>query len=405
MTLSNGLQLIVVPEHVTPTVEVYGGITSSEHVQAPADEQGVGDIVSGLFSYGTDEYDRVQLRQQLDAIAADMTAGIPFSLQVLSSHFDRGVQLLAKDELHPAFPSDAFAIVKQQEVGELSGLVSSPDHLAAVALHKALYPPTDPMQRDATPQTAASVTLDDARTYYQSVYRPDMTKIVVIGDVTPDQVRATFEKYFGAWTAVGPKPEVDAPPVPKNAAGSFDVPDPARVQSEVELAQVLNLPRADPDWAQLQVANNILGGGGFGSLLMDDLRVKHGYVYSASSQISSVKNRSVFEIDYACDPDNIVPAQQLALADLRSLEAGNILPSRLERAKAMLMSDDVLRAANFEGIAGQLLGYSLFGLPLNQGEIDAQRELGATTQTVQAALGKWILPDRFVRVVTGPGPT
>lgn len=404
LTLSNGIQIIVIPEHVTPTVEVYGGITSSVHVEAPADKQGVDEIAASLFSYGTTEYDRVQLRQQLDAIAADVDAGIPFSLHVLSSHFERGVQLLADEELHPAFPSQAFEIVKRQEVGELTGEMTSPDHLAQVALHKALYPPTDPMQLYATPQTASSISLDDVKKYYQTAYRPDMAKIVVMGDVTPEQVQSTFEKYFGSWAAQGPKPDVDAPPVPKNAPSNVVVPDAARVQSEVLLAQVLDLPRTDPDWAQLQVANNILGGGGFGSMLMDDLRVNHGYVYTASSQMVSLKKRSVFEINYACDPNNIVPAEQLALTDLRQVESGEISASRLERSKSMLMSDTVLRAESFDGIAGQLLDFSLFNLPLNQGEIDAERELSATPQTIQSALAKWILPDDFVRVVTGPGP-
>lgn len=405
MTLRNGMHLIVIPERVSDTVEVLGGITSSEHVQAPPDKQGVGDITSSLFEFGTTHYDRIQLREQLDAIAAEVSAGIPFSLQVVAGHFDRGVQLLADEELHPAFPASAFEIVKRQEVGELTGEMTSPDHLADVALHEALYPANDPMQRYATPQTAGSVTLDDVRAYYANVYRPDMTSVIVIGNVSPARARATFERYFASWTSRGPKPDVDAPPAPKNGTASVTVPDPSRVQSSVELAQVVDVRRADSGWALLQVANNILGGGGFGSLLIDDLRVRHGYVYDASSGLASVKNRSVFSITYACDPENIIVAQQLALRDLGELERGDISSERLSRAKSMLMSDAVLSDESFDGIGGELLNDALFGLPLNQGDIDAERELSATPSSVRAALVKWISPLDFVRVVTGPGPT
>lgn len=404
MTLANGMQLIVIPERLTPTVEVYGGIANDERMQSSPDKMGVADVVQNLFSFGTTQYDRVALRQQLDAIAADVSAGTDFSLQVSSSNFDRGVALLADEELHPAFPAQAFQIVKRQEVGELTGEMTSPDHLAMVALDKAVFPAADPVQRIATPETAGSLTSADVESYYQNVYRPDMTTVVVIGDVTPEQASATFQKYFGTWSARGPKPDVALPPVPKNKETSVNVPDPQRVQSEVELAQVLDLPRADPDWAQLAVANNLLGGGGFGSLLMDDLRVAHGYVYSVSSGITSLRLRAAFRIQYACDPDKIVAAQQLAIGDLRELENGGIAPERLQRAKAMLMSDSLLRTAAFGGIAQQLLVYAGLGLPVNQGEIDAQRELAATPETVTAALKKWILPDDFVRVVEGPGP-
>lgn len=404
MTLSNGMRLIVVPEHVTKTVEVHGDIASSEAVQAPADKQGVADIVGGLFPFGTTTYNRIQLREQIDKIAADVQAGSEFSLRVLGDDFDRGVQLLADEELHPAFPDPAFQIVKNQAVGSLTGEMTSPDHLMDVALNKALFPAGDPLQKFPTPQTAGSVTMDDVKAYYANAYRPDMTSVVVIGDVTAQQAKAVFEKYFGAWTAKGPKPDVSLPQVPKNAAASVIVPDVGRVQSDVQLAQVLDLKRADPDWALLQVANNILGGGGFGSLLMDDLRVKHGYVYNAYSSLGSNKNRATFTIGYACDPDKIVPAQQLALTDLRSLQSGNVPAERLQRSKAMLMSDVPLRSASFDGVASQLLRFASLDLPLDQGTIDAQRELAATPAAVKAALAKWIAPDAFVRVVKGPGP-
>ncbi len=404
MTLANGMRLIVVPEHVTKTVEVHGSILSDEAIQAPADKQGVADVLAGLFPFGTEQYSRIQLRRQLDQIAADVEAGTDFSLRVLSDKFDRGVQLLADEELHPALPDAAFQIVKGQTVGSLTGEMTSPEHLTSVALNKALFPSDDPLQKFATPQTASAVGMDDVRSYFASVYRPDMTTAVVIGDVTPQQVRATFEKYFGAWTAHGPKPDVTLPQVPKNDAASVVVPDVGRVQSDVQLAQVLDLARSDPDWALLQVANNVLGGGGFGSLLMDDLRVKHGYVYGAYSELNSNKNRATFVLGYACDPDKIVPAQQLALADLRTLQEGVISADRLTRSKAMLMSDVPLRSASFDGVASQLLRFASFGLPLDQAQIDAQRELQAQPATVRQALVKWVNPSRFVRVVRGPGP-
>ncbi len=404
MTLSNGLHLIVQPEHVTQTIEVHGSILSNEAIQAPPGKQGVADIVTGLFPFGTTTYSRLQLREQLDQIAADVTAGTDFSLRVLTANFDRGVQLLADEELHPAFPDAAFQIVKNQAVGALTGEMTSPDHLTSVALNKALFPPDDPLQKFATPQTVSSVDLTNAKSYYSSVYRPDMTTVVVIGDVTPEQARATFEKYFTGWTAQGQKPDVTLPQVPKNSPTSVVVPDVGRVQSEVQLAQVMNLKRADPDWALMQVANNVLGGGGFGSLLMDDLRVKHGYVYNAYSSMLSNKNRATFTIGYACDPDKIVPAQQLALTDLRALQSGSVAPARLERSKAMLMSDVPLREASFDGVATQLLRFASLDLPLDQARIDAERELGATPASVKAAVSRWISPGDFARVVKGPGP-
>ncbi|HET7813373.1 MAG TPA: pitrilysin family protein [Candidatus Baltobacteraceae bacterium] len=404
MTLSNGMRLIVQTMHVTHTVEVHGSIASNEAVQAPAGKMGVADVVAGLFPFGTKSANRIELRRRLDDIAAEASAGTEFSLQVLSDKFDRGVAILADEELHPAFPAQAFQIVKGQEVGALTGTMKSPDFLTSVALNKALLPAEDPLQKYATPESVGAVTADDVQAYYTSAYRPDMTSVVVIGDVTPAQAKATFEKYFGEWKAQGAKPDITLPPVPKNKAGAVQVPDQGRVQSEVQLAQMMDLKRSDPDWAVLQVANNVLGGGGFGSLLMDDLRVKHGYVYNAYSEVQSNKNRATFTMGYASDPDKIVPSQHLAIADLVAMRNGNVAQQRIERSKAMLMADVPLREQSFDGVAGELLRYAGLGLPLDQTQIDARRELAVTPATMRAALRKYIDPDAFVRVVKGPGP-
>ncbi|MGA8097676.1 MAG: insulinase family protein, partial [Candidatus Cybelea sp.] len=113
-TLPNGIRLIVVPEHVSRTVVVSGSIDTNEAMQAPPGKDGVADVTSGLLPFGTTTYNRLALREQLDAISAEVTAGTDFSLTALSKDFDRGVQLLADEELHPAFPASGFAAVKEE---------------------------------------------------------------------------------------------------------------------------------------------------------------------------------------------------------------------------------------------------------------------------------------------------
>jgi zinc protease len=404
MTLSNGIRLIVQPEHVTHTVVVSGEILNNPDVQEPRGQEGVADLTESLLPYGTTTYDRVALQTELDKIAATTSAGTDFGLDVLSSSFERGVQLLADEELHPAFSPDAFAIVKQQSVGALAGAMTSPDHLADVALNKALYPPGDPEQRFATPESVGALTLADVKSWFAYAYRPDLTTIVVIGDTTPADAQRLFEKYFGNWKASGPKPNVFPPPVPPNQPSHFDVPATGRIQSSVQLTETLPLVRTDPAWAPLQLANAVLTGGFYSSLLYHRLREVHGYVYTVDSGVAAGKVRSTFSVSYGCDPANILPAQAEITAVLRQLQRTPVDAQRLLRSKALLMGQIPIREASFDGVTGQLLDYATLGLPLNQGIIDARDVLSATSASVQAALAKYIRPDAFVRIVTGPGP-
>ncbi|MDP9023908.1 MAG: insulinase family protein, partial [Candidatus Eremiobacteraeota bacterium] len=329
--------------------------------------------------------------------------GTQFSLTTPSSQFDRGVQLLADEELHPAFPASAFATIQQQEVQALQGAVTTPDFLFQSALNKALYPANDPAQLTATPQTAGAVTMDNLKKWYGDAYRPDMTTVVVVGDITPDAARAAFEKYFGAWKASGPKPDVFLPAVPLNAAADVVVPDASRIQSQVQLMQTNGLTRGDVDWPALAVANAAFGASAT-SILFHDVRDVHGLVYGIYSQLNARKNRGTFSIQFSSDPNRIASAQSLALGDLRALMQSGVGADDLARGKTMLVSEVPIREQSFGGIAGQLLQYAQFGLPLDQATIDATREVATTNADILAAVKKWIRPNDFVRVILGPGP-
>ena len=404
MTLANGIRLIVQPESITKTVVLEGEIENHPFVQEPLDQRGINELTTALFPFGTTTYDRVQYQAELDKISANVSAGTDFGVEVLAKDFDRGVQLLADDELHPAFDPDSFAIVKRQFVGQMQGEVTSPGYLTQVALANALYPVGDPYRARPTLESVGSLTLDDVKAWYASAYRPDLTTIVVIGDTTPDAARAVVEKYFGAWTAVGPKPQTHPPAVPPNKPSQVVVPAQGRVQSSVELVELNDLRRTDPGWAALQLANTALSGGFYSSILFHDLREVHGYVYSVSSAFAVGETRSSFHVDYACDPQNIVPAETAAIADLQRMRTTPLSQSDLLRAKALLLGDVPIHQASYGGVSSLFLDYAEKGLPLDQYELDARAYLDATAAQVQAAFAKWVRPDDFVRVVTGPGP-
>ena len=148
----------------------------------------------------------------------------------------------------------------------------------------------------------------------------------------------------------------------------------------------------------------MLTGGFYSSLLYHDLREVHGYAYDVESRVSAGRVRATFGISYGCEPQNVLPAQAQATAILRQLQESPIESDRLLRSKALLMGEVPIRESSYDGVASELLRYSTLGLPLNQNVVDAGSELSATAASVQAALAKYVRPNAFVRIVTGPAP-
>src|SRR6185503_13291158 len=107
-TLANGLTLIVQPADVSDTVTVYGHIKTRPEVSVPPGKEGISQVLGQLFDYGSETLDRIAFQEELDKIGADESAGSDFSVGVLTKDLDRGVQLLADNQLHPAFPQPAL---------------------------------------------------------------------------------------------------------------------------------------------------------------------------------------------------------------------------------------------------------------------------------------------------------
>lgn len=402
MTLSNGLRLVIRPETISDTVGVYGMVKSNPDLQQPRGKEGVADVLSGMFSYGTTTLDRLAFQKALDDIAANESAGTGFFLQVLSEHFERGVELLADNLLHPALEGPAFEVVQKETMESLGGLLQSPSYLYERALLKALYPQKDPTLRQATEKSVGSLSLDDVRAYHSSVFRPDMTTVVVIGKVTPDEARAAVQKYFGQWKAEGPKPATDLPPVPANGPSSAVVPDESRVQDKVTLSETLGLTRSDPDYYTLQVGRHVLAGAFYATRLYRDLREETGLVYTVEALLDAGKTRAAFSVVYACDPQNTSRARAIVQRDLGEMQKGLVTPVELRQAKTLLLRRIPLSESSTEEIAGTFLHLAREGLPLDEPVRAAKRYRETTAEQIRAAFSKWIRPEGFAQVTLGP---
>jgi zinc protease len=402
-TLANGLRVIVQPESVSKTVEVFGAIKTNQDLQAAKGQEGVADVLGSMFNFGTEQLNRLQFQAALDAIAAHESAGSSFSLAVPSANFAKGMQLLAANELHPAMPAQAFAIMQHNEEGSVAGQIKSPAFLHAQHLSRALYPASDPVLRYATPKSVAGLTLADVKTYYQQVFRPDMTTVVIVGDVTPEQARKVVEATFGSWKAAGAKPDTNYPKVPANKASAFNTPDSSAVQDSVTLAETIPMNENSPDRYALYMGSQILGGG-FDAHLMQDIRVKAGLVYSVYSSVSLEKNRGTFNVNFGCDPDKVGQAHALVVRDVKQMQTIPVTAVELHAAKGKMLRQLALGGSSFGSIAQNFLGLSMQGKPLDADAIAAQQYMDMTAAQIQAVFKQDVRPDGFVTAVKGPAP-
>ena len=402
--LTNGITLIVQPETISDSVFVYGSVKTAPGIQEPYGKEGVARVLEQMFDYGTQSLDRPAFQRAQDAIDSQIDAGSGFGAQTTSAQFDRAVALLAQNELTPRLDQPTLDVARRRAIDELQTELNSSRSIALQRAAEKLLPFGDPELRQPTVAGVQALSLDDVRAYDAKTIRPDLTTIVVIGNVTVDHARAQIESAFGNWHASGDPPALDLPAVPRNAAGEVKLDIPVQ-QDYVTFEQVLPIGRSSPQFYPLLLGNSILGGGSLGpeqSRLFRDIRQNAGLVYSIDSQFTANGARSRFSIEYACAPRNAAHIQSLVENELAQLRAQPVGDFELGLMKSSMVRRVVIGDASVGSIGSSLLGDVANGLPLDQDQRDAQQLLNTDARAVQDAFTAQILPDRFVRTIEGP---
>ncbi|MGH7737712.1 MAG: M16 family metallopeptidase [Candidatus Tyrphobacter sp.] len=402
-TLANGLHVLVQVKSDRPTFTLKGEIESSPSFEPPG-EEGMIQFVSDVAEYGSERYPYEQRLRTIDDMGAEVNFGQDFSAVGRAADFDRIVDIVADGEEHPTFPEPWFS----RDRGQIANSIDAQERLSGEAIDRLydehLLAPDDPALRRPSSDSVDSIGRDDALAFVARYWRPDLTSIAVVGDVSPQEVRSAFERAFGSWQEVGPRPDVrqEALPPPRASVSYVGI-DSDEVF--VRLGQPA-VSRSSPDYDAFLVLNQIFGASGaFESRLWQELRQKRGLVYSADSRLIAGRDRGDFEIELAAEPQNVTPAIAFVRTELQRLQEHPVSQTELQEAKLRLVGNALLAETSADGQADQLLQIAQYHLPL---EYFAQRNAALariTAADVRRVAREYLAPNRLIVVYAGPpGP-
>jgi len=402
-TLSNGIRVLVQPKPDRDTFVLSGAIASSPAFTA-AGKEGISDLASTLADYGSAQYPFAARRKAIDMMGAVVDNGQSFHARGLVSDFSKIVGILADGEMHPTFAEPWFTLERDQLANSLQATATISGVLIDRLYLRLLAAPDDPSLRHASESSVASLTPADLFSYTHEYWRPDLTTIAVVGNVTPDQVRSVLERAFGGWADTGPKPDAQAMAFPAAHPGREYIGTDA-TQVYVRLGQPA-VGRNNPDYDSLLVLNQILGAGGaFESRLWQELRQKRGLVYSIASSVDAGPDRGDFKIEMNASPGKVVEAVKFVRSELQQLQQDPVTPTELADAKLRLVSDALIDEASADGQVQQLLDIGTNDLPLDYYRTLNERFANITAADVQRVAQKYLDPSDLVEIYAGPpGP-
>ncbi len=401
--LANGLRVIVQTKSDRPTFVLRGSIAASPAFEPPG-EEGISRLASAVADYGSTGYPFAQRRKATDEMGAFVQTGQDFSAQGRGGDFDRIVAILADGEAHPTFADPWLDVERSQ----LANSLQSESNISGVMIDRAydrlLLANDDPTLRQPTAGTVSEISRENLVSYTQRYWRPDLTTIAVVGDLSPQRVRNALEAYFGTWAVSGPKPDPRLMPMPPATSGHQYIGTSAN-QVFIRLGQPA-LARSNRDYDTFLVLNQILGGSGaFESRLWQELRQKRGLVYNVNSSLEADADRGDFRIELNASPQRVVEAVAFVRRELTLLQNEPVSATELQEAKVRLVSNALLEEASATGQAKQIMDIATNDLPLDYYGTLNDRFARITAADVERVARTYLHPGKLVEVYAGPdGP-
>ena len=403
--LDNGLRVLLMEAHNVPMVVMRLTVPAGSRLD-PADKGGTASLLAAMLADHTRRHDDQAWADWLDARAIRLggDAGrdsLSLSVTVLSEALADGVGALAEAALQPGWNKKRFGILQHDAISAARKSLERPGIRAAEETAAMLYPHHGYGHRSSgNMQSLANIGLADLQSLYRGQFRPQGAVLAVSGDVSMQRLLALLRPAFAGWQG---RPKASRQSTPKPASPVVvhrHVSMPTR-QMTVQLSR-LGPSRFDKAFFADMLLNHMLGGGGFSSRLMNEVREKRGLVYGVYSYFMPLQVAGPFVVTLQTRADQAETAEQLVRAVMQKMHAGRISARELAAAKANLTGGFAHRLDSNAKRVGLMSMIGFYDLPLDylqrwQANI-ARVRLGE----VRAVAERFLDPQQWLGVRVGP---
>ncbi len=405
---TNGAKVFFVETHVIPVIDVNVDFDAGSR-RDPAAKSGLAGLTNASLDKGIRDARGIVIAEAeiLDTFA-DVGAArsnsvnmdkAGYSVRVLSGQeqSDKAVSMLSDLLANPSFPAELLNRDKARLIASIREEETRPESIAAKAFKKNIYP-SHPYGVSATPETVSSISRDDLVSFHKEHYVANRAVITIVGDTDLNGAKKIAnriaEKLAVAKNGLPAMPEVEM-----TVAGIDAIPHPA-TQAHI-LVGMPSVKRGDPDFFALTVGNYILGGGGFSSRLMQEVRENRGLSYGVYSSFSPMIQKGPFLIGLQTEKKQADAALKVVNSTLDKFLENGPSQAELNAAKDHLVNSFAMKMDNNRKILDLVSMIGYYRLPLNYLDTWTDNVKKVTVKDVQKAFYRKVVENELVTVVVG----
>lgn len=367
-------------------------------------QYGLANLTSRMLVHGAGGLSADQIMAHFDSIGARYGTSTSrdtntIRMRTLTEHLQKSIAMLNTIVSSPDFTNEALAQLKTRTLTTIHKQKQEPRTIAGITLYKALYgdhPYAHP--RIGEEQTIKTITQDQVKDFHRRYFVNSNLQLAIVGDISKNQAQALATDITNKLVIGAPAPLI--PPVKlQTVARKIHVPFDSN-QAHVYVAQ-LALGYNDPDYFPLYVANHIFGGSGFGSRLLEEVRVKHGYAYSAWSYLLPQRLYGPFIIGFQTHTDQADSATTLVYQLLKEYIRNGPKKEELELSKDHIRGSFPLRISSNKQISNWVQRTAIEQLDLNYTNTFTSKTDQVTREEIINTLQKRIHPDKMLTITVG----
>jgi zinc protease len=409
MVLPNGLTILVQVNPSNPMF-VLSGLVRGGIAQEPEDLSGLASMHAQMLDRGDQKRTAEQIAKALEFKGATINfvakhEALDIFGEALSEDLELLLKILASAICEPIFPTSELEKVRQKSLTACLVAHDNADLQAWHGFYELAYPEAHPLRRSLLTAEPGirKIKQSDLQAFHRTTIVPAHTVLSISGNVSYAQVEQLMKKYFGKWKSSEPVSQpvsvMSMERVKKKESKTISLP--GKSESIVVLGHE-GVHRKDIDYYHVFMANQILGGAGLTSLLMQEVREKAGLTYSIYSHFRPMVGIRPWCLVFQSDPKHVKKAVTMSLAQVKRLQAGKVSPTMLKDNQERLIGGLAMSQENNSGIAYLNREVEYQALGPNYPDKYAQGIRSVTYKSMVQAAREWFHPDRYLLSVAGP---
>lgn len=405
VTLENGIKLYLLKDKSLPLLNINVRINGGSYLE-PADKAGLASICGTVMrTGGTEKWTGDEIDQTLEAVGASVETGFDLlsgtaRVNVLSEYTELGLKVLADVLRTPVFDQDKIDLAKVQT---RTGISRRNDDISGVALReyrKLIFGKDSPYARHPEYATIDAIERDDLVKFHGTWVKPENVQMAIWGDFDRKELLSMINQYFGDWK----RGSVEVPPPPKVdydwRSKLYYVEKTDVEQSYIRMGHLGGLV-SDPDYADRIVMNSILGGG-FGSRVTNEVRVKLGLAYMAGGRlISNFSYPGYFFMLASTKPGSTIQATKAMIEQIKSMQTDAPTEEEMQKGKDGYLNSFVFNFDTRSEVLNRMMTYDFHGLPEDFLQQEKEKVEHVSPEAVMAAANANLQPDNMIVLLVG----